>query len=72
MTMTWEVIAFVAFIAICAAIGDLHHQAKRCAESLVDVEVTLKHIHDSLSGIESDLTDIRSKVASTREPWTGE
>ncbi|MEP7309148.1 MAG: hypothetical protein ABJA98_26895 [Acidobacteriota bacterium] len=60
--MTLEWIAWIALIVVVAAIGDLHHQAKRSAASLVEISVTLDQIRDHLSGIDSDITAIRKTV----------
>jgi hypothetical protein len=71
MTWEWTVLILVlcgGFWSVTITIGEVERQAKRCAESLVNIDVTLDHIHTRLSLIEGELTEIRIRVAPRRSP----
>jgi hypothetical protein len=70
MTSGWTLVLFVVvgFYLVCSALDEIGRQTKRCAESLVNIEVTLVDVDKRLSGMDADLTAIRVQVAPGREP----
>ena len=72
--MAWDVV--MIFFAICLGFWSvtntlrmMEHQAKRSADSLVNIEVTLEQISSYLGMIEGEVSSVRRKVAPTPLPW---